>query len=144
MKYKDIALNEVAVASSWIEDLTFIEDTDEDGDVVVDVDDDGSVIVSTEDEDDSDEDDGYEVITLDDDEEFDEDEFGWAFDDDDDEGISLDFAFDDEDTEDGGVMMTVKNGKTYFIPMPYEMYLKWLEASSKGKFWWSDVKGIYT
>lgn len=49
----------------------------------------------------------------------------------------------DEDT--GSVWMTTLSGGQYEIPgMDYEDYQAWLEADSKGKHWWSDIKGIFT
>jgi len=45
----------------------------------------------------------------------------------------------------GGVNMTTKGGRTYFIEdVPYEVYERWMKALSKGKFWWSDIKYFYT
>lgn len=45
----------------------------------------------------------------------------------------------------GGVNMTTHGGRTYFIEdVPYETYEQWMKALSKGKFWWSDIKYIYT
>lgn len=45
----------------------------------------------------------------------------------------------------GGVQMTTNNGRTYFIDgVPYDTYEDWMDAFSKGKFWWSDIKYFYT
>jgi len=49
----------------------------------------------------------------------------------------------DEDV--GSVIMTTQTGAAYEIPeVPYEIFQAWLSAVSKGKFWWSDIKGIFT
>jgi len=49
------------------------------------------------------------------------------------------------DEEAGSVIMTTIGGRSYEIPdVPYEEYEAWISAPSKGKWWWSDIKGIYT
>lgn len=49
----------------------------------------------------------------------------------------------DEDT--GSVIMTTLTGSEYEIPeVPYEEFEAWINAPSKGKHWWSDIKGIFT
>ncbi len=49
----------------------------------------------------------------------------------------------DEDM--GSVIMTTLGGGSYEIPdVPKEEYDAWIAAGSKGKHWWSDIKGIYT
>jgi len=49
----------------------------------------------------------------------------------------------DEDAQ--SVWMTTLGGGQYEIPnVPYEEFEEWLAADSKGKHWWSDIKGIYT
>jgi hypothetical protein len=56
-----------------------------------------------------------------------------------------DLTYVEFDDGSGGVNMTTLGGKTYFIEnVPYETYERWMRALSKGKFWWSDVKYIYT
>jgi hypothetical protein len=49
------------------------------------------------------------------------------------------------DEEMNGIWMRTLNGGEYFIPdVPKEEYEEWVSAPSKGKHWWSDVKGIWT
>lgn len=49
----------------------------------------------------------------------------------------------DEDT--GSVIMTTLGGGEYEIPdVPYEEFEAWVSAPSKGKHWWSDIRGIFT
>jgi len=49
----------------------------------------------------------------------------------------------DEDTN--SAWMTTSTGSSYEIPgMDYEDYKAWLDSDSKGKWWWSDIKGIFT
>lgn len=49
------------------------------------------------------------------------------------------------DYENKSVIMTLLNGRQYTIEdVPEEIYQEWLSAYSKGKFWHSDIKGIYT
>jgi len=49
----------------------------------------------------------------------------------------------DEDA--GSVIMTTMSGLSYEIPdVPYEEYEDWINAPSKGKHWWSAIKGIFT
>jgi hypothetical protein len=49
------------------------------------------------------------------------------------------------DEETSSVIMTTLTGASYEIPdVPYEEFEAWVSAPSKGKHWWSDVKGIYT
>ena len=45
----------------------------------------------------------------------------------------------------GSVIMTTLGGGEYEIPdVPYEEFEQWLSAPSKGKHWWSDIRGIFT
>ena len=47
--------------------------------------------------------------------------------------------------ETGSVIMTTLGGGEYEIPnVPYEEYEEWINAPSKGKHWWSAIKGIFT
>lgn len=49
----------------------------------------------------------------------------------------------DEDT--GSVWMTTINGSSYEIPdVPIEEFEDWITSDSKGKHWWSSIKGIFT
>ena len=48
------------------------------------------------------------------------------------------------DEEMGGVWMRTLGGGEYLIQMPQEEFEQWLKSPSKGKYWWSDIKGIYT
>ena len=49
----------------------------------------------------------------------------------------------DEDT--GSVIMTTLGGGEYEIPdVPREEFEEWVSAPSKGKFWWSDIRGVFT
>jgi hypothetical protein len=49
----------------------------------------------------------------------------------------------DDDLE--AVIMTTLGGGEYTITdVPYEEFEYWVEAESKGKHWWSDIKGIFT
>jgi len=49
------------------------------------------------------------------------------------------------DEEAGSVIMTTLGGGEYEIPgVPYEEYEEWISAPSKGKHWWSAIKGIFT
>jgi|APSaa5957512493_1039668.scaffolds.fasta_scaffold19624_2 hypothetical protein len=49
----------------------------------------------------------------------------------------------DDDTE--GVWMRTLGGGEYLIPnVPREEFEAWLEADSKGRYWHSDIRDIYT
>lgn len=44
-----------------------------------------------------------------------------------------------------GVLMTTHNGREYFINgVDEQEYTQWMQAPSKGKHWWSDIKYFYT
>ena len=48
--------------------------------------------------------------------------------------------------EDGthGVQMTTKGGRSYFIDgVSQDDYQRWMNAMSKGKHYWSDIKYFY-
>jgi hypothetical protein len=41
--------------------------------------------------------------------------------------------------------MTTLSGGEYEIPdVPREEFEEWVSAPSKGKFWWSDIRGVFT
>lgn len=45
---------------------------------------------------------------------------------------------------DNMVVMTLNNGRTYrILGLPEGMFRQWMKASSKGKYWHSDVRGNY-
>lgn len=48
------------------------------------------------------------------------------------------------DEDEGICTMILLNGREYDIPIPEEVYQEWLYASSKGSFWHTDIKDIYT
>lgn len=51
---------------------------------------------------------------------------------------------DELDYDDGNVIMTLLSGRAYQIrDVPYDVFEEWLQASSKGKFFHSDIKGLY-
>lgn len=42
------------------------------------------------------------------------------------------------------VFMTLNSGNQYrILGVPEDVYLEWIEAPSKGKFWHSDIRGNY-
>jgi hypothetical protein len=46
---------------------------------------------------------------------------------------------------DGDVLMTLNNGRAYVVQRAGDdVYRAWTGASSKGKFWHSDIKGNYS
>ena len=43
-----------------------------------------------------------------------------------------------------GVIMTLLNGRSYFVGgIPEGLFRRWVSAPSKGKFWHSDIRGNY-
>lgn len=46
---------------------------------------------------------------------------------------------------DGDVVMTLLSGRSYTVyAVPEEIFDEWVTSPSKGKFWHSDIRGIYT
>jgi hypothetical protein len=51
---------------------------------------------------------------------------------------------EDLEFEDGDVIMSLNSGRQYMVhDVPDYVYEEWVQESSKGKFWWSDIRGLY-
>lgn len=51
---------------------------------------------------------------------------------------------DDLDYDDGDVIMTLLSGREYIIhDVDEDTFDEWVDANSKGKFWWSDITGLH-
>jgi hypothetical protein len=61
-----------------------------------------------------------------------------------DEVAVLSSWIDELDYEDGDVIMTLLSGREYIIQdVDEDTFDEWIDANSKGKFWWSDITGLY-
>ena len=50
----------------------------------------------------------------------------------------------DLDYHEGDTYMTLNNGRMYVVKGTRpDVYDRWIKAPSKGKFWHSDIKGLY-